>query len=89
MSKRKQLYRERLEVYLVNIIMAYRPVWMILGLLIIAFSIAILTLSPLAAVIMQLVGIWMLLLVWTYKAVLLTARGSSWAGALWERESGE
>lgn len=48
MSNRRRLARERLEIYLVHLILMYRRLVLIGGLILLIFAIAILFINPLA-----------------------------------------
>jgi len=86
MSNRRRLARERLEYYLVYLILAYRPLVLIVGLLLLVFAIAIIFLNRIAGFADLFPAIFMLLLGNSYNAVVYTARLVAWSATLWRQE---
>jgi hypothetical protein len=86
MFNRRRLRRERLEIYLVYLILAYRPMILIVGLLLLAYAIASIFTYPLAGYVILLPAIYLLLLSFTYNVVLYTARLGAWIGTLWSHD---
>ena len=82
MSNRKRLARERLEVYLVYLILAYRSLILISGLLFLVCAIGFLIINTLAGYIILLPAFFLLLLCNSYNVVLYTARLAAWIGTL-------
>ncbi len=82
MSNRQRLARERLEIYLVHLILAYRRLIFITGLLLLVFAIASLVINPLVAFASFVPAIFLLLLSNSYKVALYTARAGAWLGTL-------
>ncbi len=74
MSNRRRLRRERLEIYLVHLFLAYRRLILIGGLLLLVYAIAALMINPLVAFASLLPAIYLLLLGCSYNAALYTAR---------------
>ena len=83
MSNRRRLARERLEYYLVYLILAYRHLILIVGLLLLVFAIAIIFLNRIAGFAALLPVIFLLLLGNSYNVVVYTARLGAWIGTLW------
>jgi hypothetical protein len=83
MSKRRQLARERLEYYLIYLILAYRRLILIVGLILLVFAIANIFLNRIAGFAALLPAILLLLLSNSYNAVVYTARLGAWIGTLW------
>jgi hypothetical protein len=83
MSNRRQLARERLEYYLVYLILAYRRLILIVGLILLVFAIANIFLNRIAGFAALLPAILLLLLSNSYNAVVYTARLGAWIGTLW------
>ena len=83
MSNRRRLARERLEYYLVYLILACRRLILIVGLLLLVFAIAIIFLNRIAGFAALLPAILLLLLSNSYNAVVYTARLGAWIGTLW------
>jgi hypothetical protein len=83
MSNRRRLARERLEYYLVYLILAYRRLILIVGLLLLVFAIANIFLNRIAGFAALLPAIFLLLLSNSYNAVIYTARLGAWIGTLW------
>ncbi len=82
MSNRRRLNRERLEIYLVHLLLAYRRLIFIGGLLLLVYAIVALLIDPLVAVASLLPAITLLLLGYSYNAVLYTARLAAWVATL-------
>ena len=82
MFSRRRLRRERLEVYLVYMILAYRPLIRIGGTLLLVYAIAVMFTNPLAGGILLLPAIYPFLLDNSYSVVLYTARLGAWIGTL-------
>ena len=83
MSNRRRLARERLEYYLVYLILAYRPLILIVGLLLLVFATANLFLNRIAGFSALFPAIFLLLLGNSYNVVVYTARLGAWIGTLW------
>jgi hypothetical protein len=86
MSNRRQLARETLEIYLVHLLMAYRPLLFIAGLLLFVYSIANLFINSLVGFASLLPALYMLLISNSYPVTLYTARLGAWIGTLWRHE---
>ena len=83
MSNRQRLARERLEYYLVYLILAYRRLILIVGLILLVFAIVNIFLNRIAGFAALLPAILLLLLSNSYNAVVYTARLGAWIGTLW------
>ncbi len=86
MSNRQRLRREKLEIYLVYLLMAYRPLLFIIGLLLLLYSIASLDTNPLAGFASLIPASYLLVLSSLYPVILYTARLGAWIGTLWRAE---
>ena len=82
MSTRRQLRRESLEVYLVHLILVYRPLVVIVGLALLAYSVMSMFKFPLAGYILLVPAIYLLLMGFSFNVVLLTARLAAWIATL-------
>jgi hypothetical protein len=82
MSNRQRLARERLEIYLVHLLLAYRYLIMTSGLLLLLFAVAMMFTDVLTGFITILPAIYLLLLGSSYHIVLYTARLGAWIGTL-------
>ena len=82
MSNRRRRSRETLEIYLVHLILAYRPLILIVGLLLLVYAIATMFTIPLAGYVILLPAIFLLLLSNSFNVVLHTARLGAWIGTL-------
>ena len=83
MSNRRRLAREQLEYYLVYLILMYRRLILIVGLILLVFAIATIFLNRIAGVAALILAIFLLLLSNSYNAVVYTARLGAWIGTLW------
>ena len=86
MSNRRRLARERLEFYLAHLILMYRRLILIVGLLLLANAVPIIFINPLAGTTALLPAIFLLLLGNSYNAVVYTARLGAWIGTLWRHD---
>ena len=86
MSNRRRLARERLEIYLVHLFLTYRWLIVIVGLLLAAYAIAMMIVSPLIGLAIALPAIYLLLLGNSYNVVVYTARLGTWIATLWRQE---
>ncbi len=82
MSNRRRLARERLEVYLVQLILSYRQLILIAGFLLLAYAIANLFTRSLIGNIIMLPAIFLLLLGNSYNVALYSARLAAWMATL-------
>jgi len=74
MTKRRNLDRERLEVYLLHLLLAYRPILQITGYLLLFIAIAALFSFPIFSGVSLEVAIFMIFLTTSYQATLLFAK---------------
>ena len=86
MSNRRKLARERLEYYLVYLILAYRRLILIVGLLLLVYAIATIFVNRITGFAALLPTIFLLLLGNSYNAVVYTARLGAWIGTLWRHD---
>ena len=86
MFNRKKLERERLEIYLTHLLLAYRILFLICGGILSIFSAAILRQAPLLGMMMLVVAVVLLLLGLSYQAVLRLAKLGAWAVVLLKSE---
>ena len=82
MSDRRRLARERLEIYLVHLLLAYRRLILIVALLMLTYATAILFINPLLGIVSLLPALYLLLLSNSYNVALYTARLGAWIGTL-------
>jgi hypothetical protein len=73
MSNLRRLARERLEIYLVHLILACRRLLWAVGLLLLVYAIATIFINPLAGGTVLLPAIFLVLLSNSFKVVLYTA----------------
>ena len=83
MCNRRRLARERLEYYLVYLILAYQRLILIVGLILLVYAIATIFLNQIAGLAALFPSIFLLLLGNSYNAVVYTARLGAWIGTLW------
>ncbi len=83
MSNRQRLARERLEIYLVHLFLAYRPLILIGGLLLLVYAILAMVASSVTGFASLVPAVFLLLLGNSYPVVLYTARLGAWIGTLW------
>ncbi len=83
MSNRRRLARERLEYYLVYLILAYGRLILIAGLLLLVYAVAAMIIYPLVGSATLVPAIFLLLLSNSFNVTLYTARLGAWIGTLW------
>ena len=86
MSNRRRLARERLEIYLVHLLLAYRQLIFIVGLLMLVYSAAMLLINPLFGIISLLPALYLILLSNSYNTALYTARLVAWISTLGKQD---
>ena len=86
MSNRRRLARERLEIYLVYLILAYCCLILMSGLFLLIYAISIMFASLLFGSALLLPAIFLLLLSNSFNAVLYTARVGAWIATLWSKD---
>lgn len=82
MSNRRRLARERLEVYLVHLLLAYRWLTFIVALFMLTYAISVLLINPLWGLVSLLPALYLLLLSISYNLNLYTARLAAWIATL-------
>jgi hypothetical protein len=82
MPSRRRLARERLEYYLLYLILAYRYLILLGGLALLVFAAAFLFVNPYAGFVILVPALFLLLVSSSYNAVLYTARLGAWIGTL-------
>jgi hypothetical protein len=87
MSNRRRLARERLEYYLVYLILAYRRLILIVGLLLLIYAVTTIFMNRIAGFSALLPAMYLLLLGNSYNAVVYTARLGAWIGTLWRNDN--
>jgi len=86
MFNRRRLARERLEYCLVYLILAYRRLILIVGLILLVYAIATIFLNRIVGFAALLPVIFLLLLGNSYNVVVYSARLVAWIATLWGQE---
>jgi hypothetical protein len=86
MSNRKRLDRERLEYYLTYVILAYRRLIFITGLLLLIYAITAMSINLPGSIVTLIPAIYLLLLSNSYGMTVYTARLGAWIGILWRQD---
>lgn len=84
LAGRQQKEREILEVYLLHLILAYRPLLRILGTLLLIYALVVIVISPAAGIPVFGVATLLFLLTFSYQVTLLFAKIGAWAGTFWK-----
>jgi len=82
MSNRRRLARERLEIYLVHLLLMYRRMIWIAGLLLLMYAIVTLFMDSMMGYAALVPAIFLLLLSSSYNVTLYTARLGAWVATL-------
>jgi hypothetical protein len=87
MTKRRNLDKEGLKVYPLNLLLAYHPIIQICGILFLAFSALAFTLSPAVGGITLVLALILMSMTSSYNAVVYTAKFEAWLGSLsWDKD---
>ena len=86
MSNRRRLARERLEYYLVHLILMCRRLILIVGVLLLVYAIATMFVNRPVGYVTLIPAIFLLLLSNSYNTVVYTARLGAWIGTIWRYE---
>jgi len=86
MSNRRRLDRERLEYYLTYLILAYRRLTFIAGLLLLVYAITTMFVNLSGGIVVLIPAIYLLLLSNSYNITVYTARLGAWIGTLWRQD---
>ena len=87
MSTRKRLARERLEFYLVQLILIYRRFILMIGVLLLMYALGTLMMNSVMGFAALVPALFLFILGNSYNAVLYTARLGAWIGTLWRHNS--
>lgn len=82
MSNRRRLARERLEIYLVHLLLAFRPLILVSGLLLLAYVLVTVFIYPFAGYVVLVPSVFLILLGSSYNIALYTARLGAWIGTI-------
>ncbi len=82
MSNRRRLDRERLEYYLTYLILAYRRLIFIAGLLLLIYALMTMFINLPGSIVALIPAIYLLLLSNSYNITVYTARLGAWIGTL-------
>ncbi len=86
MKKRRNLDREGLEIYLLNLLLAYRLLLQISGLILLVFAIFAFTISPVAGFITLVRAIFLVSMIYSYQATAYVAKFGAWLGTISKKE---
>ena len=84
---RRRLARERLEIYLLHLLLAYRPLIVIGGVLLSVYAIIGLIVNPIVGGAALVPAVFLLLLGYSYPVSLYTARLGAWIATLWRHDT--
>ena len=78
MSNKRKLDRDGLEVYLLNLLLAYRPLLFVCGIFLLFYAVGVITKSFILGVATFLPPVFLLLLCFSYHLTLSTAKLGAW-----------
>lgn len=87
MSNRRRLDRERLEYYLTYLILAYRRLIFLAGLLLLIYAVTNISISLPGSIVALIPALYLLLLSNSYNITVYTARFGAWIGTLWRHHN--
>jgi len=82
MKQRRNLEREGLEMYLLYLLLGYRPIFLVCSLLLMLFSISELSFFPIGGWISFGVALMLVLVSTSFRAALYLAKIGAWAGSM-------
>jgi uncharacterized membrane protein len=82
MKHRRNLDREGLEVYLVNLLLAYRPLFQLSGFIIFVYALVVMAFSITISIIAFVVAIFLGLVSYSYQLTLSLAKIGAWLGTI-------
>jgi len=85
MFNRKRLARERLEYYLTYLILAYRRLIFIAGLLSLVYAVTTMFINLYGGVVVLVPAAYLLILSNSYNITVYTARFGAWIGTFWRQ----
>lgn len=86
MSNRRRLARERLEIYLVHLLLMYRRLILVVGLLLLVYALVAMFINQTVGFATLIPAVFLLLMGNSYNAVLYTARLGAWIATLWRHD---
>lgn len=86
MFNRRRLDRERPEYYLTYLILAYRRLIFIAGLLLLIYAITTMFTNPSVGTVTLIPAAYLLILGNSYNIMVYTARLGAWIGTLWRSD---
>ena len=86
MSNRRRLDRERLEYYLTYLILTYRRLIFIAGLLLLIYAFMTMFINLPGGIVALIPAIYLLLLSNSYNISVYTARLGAWIGTIWRHD---
>jgi len=85
MAGRRRKDKEILELYILRLLLAYRPLLRLSGISLFIYALVSLSLSPTAGLFVFWLAILLLTLTFSYRFTLYFARFGAWLGTLWRR----
>ena len=86
MYNRRRLKREKLEIYLVYLLLAYRYLNLIVGIFLLAYAIVVLSKNLLSGLLLLLPAAFMLILSFSYDAVHYLASVIAWTATISDKD---
>lgn len=86
MYNRKRLDRERLELYLTQLIMKIRLILLVLGVFIFIYALAVMLTSMLAGSLIGIFGLYLVMLGTSFWMIIKTARFLTWLAFVGKKE---
>jgi hypothetical protein len=86
MKQRRNLDREGLEVYLLNLLLAYRPIFRISAFIVLIYSVGVMSSSVIVGSVAFVVAIFLGLASYSYHRLLGLAKIGAWVGTIRKKE---
>jgi len=87
MPGKRKFDRDGLEIYLLNLLMAYRPILFLIGMFLLFYAIGMTSRSTFVGIVTFLPPLFLLLLCTSYQLTLHTARFGAWLMTLLPRKN--
>jgi len=87
MTKKRDLDREKLELYYIYLLLAYRPLLRISGFLLLLYSILTLSINPISGCIALVVAIVLFLPSFSYHVTVYLAKIGAWVATIGKKNN--
>jgi len=86
MTNKRNLDREGLEVYLLNLLLGYRPLFQLTGLIFLVITLVAISFSPAAGIVSLALAGFLFMLAYSYRVVVAVSKFGAWLGTISKRD---